>query len=63
MTWVWSVSQRFFVNEPALILVFKGAPMLLESEVCSNLCSETVVYVLSVVIEAIINAVKQVRTA
>ena len=35
LSWVWSIFQRFIVNEPALILAGKGLPMLFSSAFCA----------------------------
>ena len=49
LSWAWSIGQRFIVNEPLLIGLAKGLPMLFSSSICSSLCSESCVNVLSII--------------
>ena len=58
LSWLWSIGQRFIVNEPLLIGLAKGLPMLFSSPVCANLCSESCVNVLAVISQVIVSICK-----
>ena len=60
-SWAFSIFQRFVVNEPMLILLSKGMPMLFTSELCANVCGETVVNVLDLMVQAIAACIKQIK--
>ena len=40
LSWAWSVAQRFLINEPILIGLAKGLPILFSSALCANCCTE-----------------------
>ena len=61
LSWTWSVVQRFMINEPALIFVGKGFPMLVASEACANLCGETVANVVGVLFEVLLAIAKELK--
>ena len=61
LSWAFSVCQRFIVNEPMLILVSKGVPMLFTSELCANVCGETVVNLLDLFVQAIATCIKRIK--
>jgi len=54
LSWGWSIAQRFLFNEPAIIVVQKGVPMLFAgraASVCgSEWCSEMMVMVIDVIV-------------
>ena len=62
ISWAVSVFQRFLINEPMLILLSKGIPMLFTSELCANVCGETVVNLIDISVQAISTCVKAIRT-
>ena len=62
LSWAFSIFQRFIVNEPALILMSKGVPMLFTSELCANVCGETVVNLLDLMVQGIVACIKQIKT-
>ena len=62
LSWLWSVFQRFIVNEPVLILAGKGVPMLFSTALCANVCGETIANTLGLMVEAVMTCVKQIRT-
>ena len=53
LSWGFSLFQRFIVNEPMLILAGKGLHILFSSEFCANVCGETIVNVLGLIVGAI----------
>jgi len=61
LSWGFSVCQRFIVNEPMLILLSKGVPMLFTSELCANVCGETVVNLLDLLVQAIATCIKSIK--
>lgn len=63
LAWGWSVGQRFLVNEPALILVQKGLPMLFASVACEHVFSESCVAVLGLIVEGIATLMRSLRAA
>ena len=40
-SWMWSIMQRFVINEPLIILISVLLPMLFATECCANLCTES----------------------
>lgn len=62
LSWGWSVGQRFIVNEPALILVQKGVPMLFASSTFEHVCSESVAAALSLMVEGVVALAKSMRS-
>lgn len=62
LSWAWSVFQRFIVNEPILILVGKGAPMLFTTALCANVCGESIANLLSLIVAGIITCVKEIKS-
>lgn len=62
LSWLWSVGQRFLINEPCLICFSKGLPMLFASEFCANVCGETCNTCLAVFVEAIVAFVRAVKS-
>jgi len=58
LSWTWSVAQRFLVNEPMLIGLAKGLPMLFSSAICANVCSESCANTLALVTEVVANFCK-----
>ena len=61
IAWLYSAGMRFIVNEPFLILASKGAPMLFESALCANCCSETIIAALSVVVEVFVTCLRALK--
>ena len=61
-SWGISIFQRFVVNEPLLILLYKGLPMLFTTAFCANVCGESVVNILGLIVEGIITCIKQIKT-
>ena len=59
--WGWSVLQRFLINEPALILMSKGVPMLFASAWCETFVSEGCVACISLIVEGINNFLRSLR--
>ena len=53
--------MRFLINEPALILLGKGLPMIFASTLCATCCGETAVMCLSVTVEAIVTCIKSLK--
>lgn len=62
VSWGFSVFQRFVVNEPMMILVSKGMPILFTTEFCANVCGETIVNLLDVMVQAIVACIKEIKT-
>lgn len=62
ISWGFSVFQRFVVNEPMLILVSKGMPILFTTEFCANVCGETVVNLLDLMVQGIVTCIKEIKT-
>lgn len=62
LSWAWSIFQRFLVNEPALILAAKGAPMLFTTAFCANVCGESIANVLALMVSGIVTCLKQIRS-
>jgi len=63
LSWGFSIFQRFVVNEPCLILISRGLPILFTSEFCANVCGETVVNVLELIVQGVVTFVKSLKTA
>ena len=61
-SWGISIFQRFVVNEPLLILLSKGLPMLFTTAFCANVCGESVVNIFGLIVEGIITCIKQIKT-
>jgi len=61
LSWAWSVGQRFIVNEPALIGLAKGLPMLFSSAFCANVCNETCANSVALMTDLIISFCKALR--
>lgn len=57
-TWLWSLVQRFLINEPLLILLSKGFPMLIHSTYCNNVYMESCVHFWDPIIEALANMLR-----
>ena len=62
LSWGFSIFQRFVINEPCLILLSKGVPMLFTSELCANVCGETLVNLLDLVVQGITTFIKHIKT-
>ena len=62
LSWGFSLFQRFVVNEPILILVSKGVPMLFTTAFCANVCGETVVNLLTLAVSAIATCVRNIKS-
>ena len=62
VSWAFSIFQRFVINEPMLILLSKGVPMLFTSELCANVCGETVVNLLDLAVQAVMACIKSIKT-
>ena len=60
-SWLWSLGQRFLVNEPFIILFGFLLPLLFATEFCANLCTESCNNVLTVVVTVVIKSLKSVR--
>lgn len=61
LSWVWSVGQRFLINEPFLIFFSKATPMLFASAFCANVCSETCVGLLTLCTESVVAFFKALK--
>ena len=64
LSWGWSIGQRFLLNEPAIIVLSKGLPILFTSELCSrcNPCwSESLGELLAMSIEVVINVLRSLK--
>ena len=59
VTWGFSVLQRFVINEPMLIVIARGLPMLFATACCANCCGETIQGCLAVTLTAVVNCIKQ----
>ena len=62
LSWLWSVGMRFLINEPFLICIGKGLPMIFASAFCANFCSETIVTCLGITVEGIATFIKSLKT-
>ena len=62
LSWGFSLFQRFIVNEPILILVSKGVPMLFTTAFCANVCGETIVNLLSLAVGAIATCMRNIKS-
>ena len=62
IAWSFSATQRFLLHEPTLILAAKGLPILFASELCANICGESIVNILTVIFDAIVACAKHVIT-
>ena len=60
-SWLWSLGQRFLVNEPFIILLGVLTPMLFATECCANLCTETCNNALGVGVAVCITVLKRLR--
>ena len=60
-TWGFSLFQRFIVNEPMLIVISKGAPILFTSAFCANVCGETIVNLLGLMVAAIATCIRNIK--
>ena len=58
LSWIFSIGMRFMVNEPMLIVVSKGAPILFSSEFCANFCGEAIVNLLDLLVQAITSLIQ-----
>ncbi len=58
MSWAFSIGMRFLINEPFLICASKGVPMLFASAFCANLCGESIVTCLSLLVDGTISFVR-----
>ena len=63
LSWGFSMAMRFVINEPFLILASKGVPMLFASAFCANLCGESIVNCLGLVVEGLIAFVRALTAA
>jgi len=59
-TWTFSVVHRFVLFEPTLILAAKGAPMLFASAFCTNCCGESIANAMGLVLELVIQVIKEI---
>lgn len=57
-----SILQRFVINEPMLILLSKGVPMLFTTELCANICGETAVNLLDLAVQGVAACIKEIKT-
>ena len=58
LSWAWSVAQRFLINEPILIGLAKGLPILFSSAFCANCCTESCANTLSLLTELVASMCK-----
>jgi len=63
VTWCFSVIQRFVVNEPMLIVISRGLPMLFATAFCANCCGETIQGCLAVSLTSLVSCIKQATRA
>ena len=61
VSWLWSVGQRFLVNEPFIILFGALVPLLFASAFCSNLCTESCNNTLTVAVTIVVTCLKSLR--
>ena len=61
VSWLWSVAQRFLVNEPFIIIFGAIVPLLFASQFCSNLCTESCNNALTVGVTILVNCLKSLR--
>ena len=61
ISWLWSVAQRFVVNEPVLIFVGLGLPLLFATECCANFFTESCNNFLGVLVQVIITFFKMLK--
>ena len=61
LTWGMSMFQRWVINEPAIILLSKGAPMLFASEFCANVVGESCVNLLQLLSEVLCGIMRSVK--
>jgi len=52
LAWAWSIGQKVFFNDPLIIVVIRGLPMLRRSKLCACLCSEGAVEYVGQVVES-----------
>lgn len=58
LSWGWSFGQRFLVNEPAVILVAKGLPVVLSSQLCQALtpcCTDSLGELFAMVVDVVVS--------
>ena len=60
-SWAWSILQRFVLNEPIIILVSVLLPMLLATECCANMCTESCNNVLGVAVAMLMTFLRRMR--
>ena len=60
-SWLWSIGQRFVVNEPVIILIGVLVPILFATECCANLCTETCNSALGIGVAVCITVLKRLR--
>ena len=65
LLWAWglSVLQRILFNEPLLIIISRGLPMLLKSSFCSYVCGDACVDSISQTVEATMSVAKEFISA
>ena len=61
LAWLWSVGQRFLINEPVIILVGVAMPALFASKVCGTVCTESCENGMEVCVETTVQFVKALR--
>ena len=61
LTWAMSMFQRWAVNEPTIIIMAKGMPMLFASEWCRNVCCESCVNLLQLLTEVLCGVVRSAQ--
>jgi len=62
LSWAFSIFQRFVVNEPCLILISRGLPILFTSEFCATVCGETIVNILDLTVQGLVALMKALKT-
>ena len=61
LAWLWSVGQRFLINEPVIILIGVAMPALFASKVCASVCTESCENGMEVCVETTVQFVKALR--
>ena len=64
LSWGWSIGQRFLLNEPAMIVLAKGLPLLLASELCQRCapcCTEGLGEAIANIIDVIISVLRSLK--
>ena len=61
LAWFFAAFQRFVLHEPMIILTAKGLPILFASELCANMCGETIVNLLTVIFSALMACIAEIK--